>query len=321
MEYNLNLDLPPKLRWVKIGKEFSQYGAQLERQVLDKSKQMLGNAAPKINFVFRSYHRFLTKINRNKLQVYWDEIKGLAKGLNVKVDILLYLNYGYDYSTKCTAAITKLDNKLIHLRTLDWDFEFLKNLKCIINFIKDGKIIYKSFHIIGLIGIITAMNSHYSVSINYRHSGETKLVNTTKSIVQSILCNYPVTIYLRHVLDQAMGYNTTVKMLLENRLLSPVYYVICGTKTACSIYRDRQGGKIHDIDFLNMLVQTNHDIDRPILENQFNNSLLRYQTMSNGLQNIDDINGLQNVINSYPIYNSHTIYSVIMIPKTDTFIW
>lgn len=315
-ECYLNLDLPPKERWILIGKEFSIYGAELQKQVKIQAEQMLGSCAPKINYIFKKYYTVLNKLHLNPLITFWDELHGLASGLNVSIDTLIYLNYGYDFSTKCTTATTTIDQKLVHLRTLDWNFPFLKNLVCLIHFVRNGKIIYKSAHIIGLVGLVTAMNDHLSVSINYRHSNKSKLVNTCKSVWHSIKRHYPVTIYLRYVMDTVSSYDDTVNMLCNGSLLSPVYYVVCGIQSSSFIYRDRQDANIIQ-KCGDYTVQTNHDVHFGSKScNITGSSLLRYSIMHLQLSKAKSINDAKNILSIYPINNSATIYSTIMIPIT-----
>jgi len=108
-EYFLNLDIPPKSRWLHIGKDYSHHATELQTEVRKKAKEMLGDLAMGLNKTFILYYKMLTRLapTVNKLKDYWDEMSGLALGLGIGIDTLIFLNYGYDYSTKCTAALVR----------------------------------------------------------------------------------------------------------------------------------------------------------------------------------------------------------------------
>ena len=317
-EFCLDLDRVPEERWSDIAPHYKQYSKQLKYYIRAKKCDMLGNSAKFFGKSGQDAAEHLTKNPCNGLDEYWREMVGLSKALEIEVHYLAMFNYGCDLSTSGINAIVKNNNRLHHLRVMDWDFGFLKNLLCFVNFIKNDKIIFRSLHILGLVGVQTAITCKLSVSADFMPP-KTNFTSCCK-LKKALKYRYPASFHLRRSLEQNhYFYDDMVNELAyERSMYGNALFTVCSKDRGCFIKRTIDTGIV--IGWTgNPLVMTNYEIVSTSIGTNAERfrKLVEFLSDDKNCRN-DYIQFLLYVLNAYPIKFSDTLYSVIMIPKKNT---
>ncbi|KIH59981.1 hypothetical protein ANCDUO_09773 [Ancylostoma duodenale] len=175
--YNVNLDLPPKQRWTQISKAYSQQIKDLIAVLIDLITPIIPDALEWVDVLFGDLEQKLP-------QPYRDEIQSIADDTGIPVGQIVVYNIFYEIFTVCTSIIAQDPNgHIVHARNLDFGLflgwnpdthewaisSALRKMIVNVNWIKDGKILYKSNNFAGYIGIYNGMKQGaFSITANER---------------------------------------------------------------------------------------------------------------------------------------------------------
>jgi len=314
----VNLDLPANIRYEKIIPEYIEPIKELGKEFPNILKSELGLA----RFPIKFFAKFLSTIPDEFLS----ELEGIAKltaihGLTLNK--LILLNIGHDYLARCTAGVIELNKSIIHIRTMDWENPraILEKMTFTIDYIRDGKIIYKGVSWLGMVGLYTGMNENIAINLNYREK-DNNIFNSSilTSFIAGFFRGYSVTgMIIRQVLEKNSSYESSFLDLCLEPLISPCYLIISGKSRYHVITRGRDDYKLK-YNNQNFLIQSNHD--------QFANSDSRFHSEHKGLmqttfiretelehifQTIGNKFELVNRIhNNKIIWNKNTVYCALM---------
>ena len=263
---------------------------------------------------------------------YIEEIRGISnytKKYGLTFSKIFTLNIGYDILCHCTSSIVvDKENKIWHLRNMDWSGDVLRDLSINVNFIHNNEIKYTGTTFLCTVGLLTGMNYNkkdpFSVSLNYRKvgSGKIGLWNYLKGI-------NPIGFQIRDSLS--LSGKDAIDRFTLNMMISPCYLIVArknkgylltrGTNT-CSV------SYISKYDCQDSLAQTNIDFDvNKVDENWADgdilllNSIDRRECAKSSYQNFinyttdEFFQSLQ--IN--PVFNSDTVYSCVMCPALSNY--
>ncbi|KAE9551896.1 hypothetical protein FO519_004887 [Halicephalobus sp. NKZ332] len=173
----VDLDLPPQERFKNVVGPF----ADGMRDVIDTIKLMAtiipGDfLVPLLEQLMQYAHDELFPLE------YRLEIEGIAEATGISVADLAMMNIYYELSRFCTSIVAQdLNGQTFHARNLDfgqlfvWDVELetwhlseaLRKVTVNINFVKDGKVLFKGTTFAGHVGIITGMKpDKFTISMN-----------------------------------------------------------------------------------------------------------------------------------------------------------
>jgi len=176
--YTVDLDTPAIDRWTQVA---TAYSAEIH-DMIDVIKNLTGAFfhGKLINWVDTHMDGWDDKLP----QPYSDEIKGIAKAVNLPLGEMVLYNIFYEIFTVCTSIVAQDPNgKLYHARNLDfglfmgWDpvtHDWIltnKLRKMVINLVwmKDGKELYKTVNFAGFIGVYNGVKAHaFTVTANER---------------------------------------------------------------------------------------------------------------------------------------------------------
>lgn len=273
-------------------------------------------------------------------QPYQDEIKGIAEEVGLPVGELVLYNIFYEIFTVCTSIVAEDPaGKLYHARNLDfglfmgwnetnhgWEMtEKLHNMVINVNWMKNGKLLYKSNNFAGFVGIYNAVRPGlFTVTANERFNidgGYVGLIMWLFGIGESKWMSWAT----REAMEQANSYEQVVKRFSAEKLMSPVYFIVGGNKTGqgCIITRGRT--KTESIVTLDAkkengwyVLETNYDPDKPplYLDDRRTPGNKCMRTM--GRENVG-FPGLFNVLSSTTNLNKLTTYTVLMQVNTGKF--
>ncbi len=129
------------------------------------------------------------------------EIKALSKLSDVPAATILILQYMYELGTHrtkmCTAVLVNRQDYIFHGRNLDYDFaELLAGMTVELNFVKQGKTIFKATTQSGFLGVHTGIAfGKFALNLNERDKGS--LLGSFWSFLNG---HWRVTALIRHVL-------------------------------------------------------------------------------------------------------------------------
>lgn len=305
----INLDKDPSERWVPLMEEFKEKLMFAKPQLIKLVEDMLGTYI---------YPVIVTiKMLRLSGQIlYVDEIQSIADFLDVSFEYVLLLQLCYEASSCCTSAITKLNNKYIFYRTMDWPIEALNCLTVDLEFVKNNKVLFRATSWIGYIGIATVtVPEKYSISMNFRLTKTPTLSTILQNARNLIGMNWPVGYLIRDICEKNLDYDDMMVNLCTALLVSPCYLTICGCEeTPKIITRDTDKYTIHKSKFV---VQTNCDQCKtePNILYSIQRRDLVTKEINDRQNNFHSVDQLVNSVTKFPVVNEETIYYAIMIPK------
>lgn len=161
--YQVDLDLPPSLRYKSILNDHKDALVDLYNAILDKYG--IPNLLSSIVtwYAERFYHD----------QELLEEFRAVSESIGVNLGGVFLMNHLYEILALCTSIVTQNSTgHIIHGRNLDYPFkEYLGNLSIKVEYLKNGKVLFVADTIAGFSGIVTGYKSGYfGVSINERHS-------------------------------------------------------------------------------------------------------------------------------------------------------
>jgi acid ceramidase len=197
------------------------------------------------------------------------ELESVAKRLGVGAGILLIIQISYELFASCTSVVAQdEDGNPYHVRIMDWMITYLKEFTIEVDFQRNKKTVYKATTWAGYIGILTGMKPEkFSVSINFREVGESKLKNIWKSLIGG----WPVGYLVRMNLERADSYeyvyyllifSSAIKSFKTSQLIAPCYIIVCGVKKdeGCLITRNRDKSE-HFISLDSLKSKENPDLE------------------------------------------------------------
>lgn len=300
-------------------------------------KDQLGTS--KIRSILRA---MAAMFNYAKLVTYHDEMKEIAKAVNMELGDIMLLNFTYEGSAHCTSVVTTATTgHAIHGRTLDWDATFLKKLTCRIVMCRDGNPVYETSTWAGFVGVFTGVRRGvFSISVNYRDTGNSMIWN----LLQVVTGAWSIGMLIRHMMEDTSLVNAEhiTELLSTTRLIAPVYFTVAFLDSGVILTRDRnsliaadqltlstnpvgaewikypgKGKKWHLSHNNSMIVRpiSQANLDRSINDpmKDFTDSLNR-QTAAEKVGVLIMPHDLARALNSSPIRHATTIYETIMYP-------
>jgi len=313
--YVIDLDLPADQRW---------------NEVIDNHKEEL-KAAQFIlerDEIVGPLKMAKTVLGWFKSRVFYiDELRAIAKRGGLDLDGLVILQLVYEACAHCTSIVVNDSetNLPLHIRTMDWELELLRPLTIEVEFVKNSETVAIGTTWVGYLGILTGMhmrNQPYSVSVNFRVTGDSPMENLTNAITGS----WPIGFLLREVLTSPdSSFEKARANLTNSALIAPVYFTMAGSHrhAGCIITRNRKTEENPiDLDESNLtVIQTNCDHWSDDPEGDIMDSIARRERAREFLQDNDHINGdaMWNLMGNWPIKNGITVYGTIMIPSKGIF--
>jgi acid ceramidase len=335
----VDLDLPPELRYREI---YGPFGAGM-KEVIDTIK-MMGTIVtgdfliPLIEHLMQYAHDELFPSK------YAKEIDGIAESTGLSVADLAMMNIYYELSRFCTSIVAENTNgQVFHARNLDfgqlfvWDIEkkswhlteALKKITVNLNFVKDGKVIFKGTTFAGHLGIITGMKmDQFTLSMN------AKVKPDIGNVIKWLTGGYNGTdIHFamwaeREVMEKANTFQEAKEFLSDIVQLAGCYYILGGKNHNEGVIIVRNETDVLDYVEMNTesgkwyVLQTNYDPDQEPLFIDDRRTPGNKCMMTLGQSNVS-ASGIYEVLSSKTTLNKTTAHTVIMSIATglyETFI-
>ncbi len=311
--YQINLDIPASQRWLQLLADYKTQMLEIVPKFKHLVNQMFGtigySSAVGIIKIMRAFGQLL----------YVDEIQSIANFTGMTFEEVLLLQICYELNSCCTSVVTKSNSDYVFFRTMDWPFSWLNNITVDLEFIKNGKLLYKATSWVGYVGVATAtVPGKYSIAMNFRLTKDRNIANIVGNVWSLIGSKWPVGYLIRQVCENNKDYDTTIIDLCCSSIVSPCYLIVCGVSDKPKIItRDPSDYKITRGEYV---VQTNcdqlknePDILYSVERRNFVNSEIK--KVNNNWQSIEV---LQRSLLFNPVVNEETIYYAIMMPSNGT---
>lgn len=333
----VNLDLPPEDRWTEI--------VTLYKSSAPLIVNYFTHALPKD--VAEAMEKIMANLD-NLLGDFGRELRGVAKAYGIDLGIIVGLNFAYElrkwggghsnttgpvnasqmFSPKVCTSIVAEDatNQIFHGRNMDWNLPTdMRNLTIVADFQRNNRTVYKAATYVGFVGVFTGMApGRYSVSVNERDIGGDPIVNALNALLNGA---QSVTHVLRNLFEQAYNYQDAVTVLRTTRLTAPVYYTIAGTS------KDQGAVLTRNRDFNRddwklpspvsgaawYLLQTNYDHWLPDPVHDARRTYGDNHMNAIGQRLGASLDGIFDVLSTWPVMNNNTCQSVMMQPSTGYF--
>ncbi|KAL8206641.1 UNVERIFIED_CONTAM: hypothetical protein K2H54_016728 [Gekko kuhli] len=308
LQCNVSLDVAPEHRWDPVVSYFDP--AFLQAAIA----QIIESVVPR--WVHNVIRPIAEKIEFYVTQPYAGEIRGLCRALGINVGDGLLLNLAYESTAYCTSIIAQDSNGYIyHGRNLDYPFgDILRKITIDVDFLKNGKVLYKGTTFFGYIGLWTGQSPYkFTISGDERDSGKW----WENAVAAFLNHDVPVSWLARTVLSEADCFETATLMLSQTPIIASVYYIIGGAKPneGMIITRNRKGPlDIWPLDPLTggwYRVETNYDHWRPPPPSDDRRTPAMKALNATGQEHIN-LESLYDILSIHPIMNQDTVYTTIM---------
>lgn len=178
---------------------------------------------------------------------YGEELKAIAAQSKMPLGLLVVMQLIYECSAHCTSIVCRgHDGNPVHIRTMDWEMDFLRPMTIEVEFYRKGQPIAMATTWAGYVGVLTGMrmgDEGFSVSVNFRISGDSFWENLKTAVGGS----WPIGFLVRESSGETVttakhtDFITARQILRNSPVIAPVYFTLSGAKPneGCLITRDR----------------------------------------------------------------------------------
>jgi len=339
----INLDLPPKERWVQLAQ--STDGKAAVKAMISSCPTMAEIMGPEDTAGWVKHHNFP--------EDYMEELQGIVDALpdvpELSLDCLILLNALYDLqiglpaSHMCSGILAAMpDGTVVHGRNADFANPDLKLWTGLYDgtFIRDGKPLFKSVVNFPVVGVDTGMRfDGWSVEQNTRGVGISEKIDleAAKRGGKSAF------IQARKIMEEVPDFATAVNRFATERWQSSQYWIIAGSGAyegaVVTVDKTPEDGRtsIGNVDTLNpynrwFLAQTN--TDRWVETNPEGTANLfmgkagvgsdnRFDQAIRALSQTDrskvSAKWVKDLMTTPPMYNDGNIFYTTMVPATNDF--
>uniref|UniRef100_A0A0N4ZGA3 Acid ceramidase n=1 Tax=Parastrongyloides trichosuri TaxID=131310 RepID=A0A0N4ZGA3_PARTI len=327
--FNIDLDDPrgPYHRWDEVASIYKENIKGLLQVVEDLILPIFPTALGPVEALFADIGDALPN-------PYREEIRGISDVSGIPLGLIVLYNIFYEIFTVCTSVVAQdSTGHVLHARNLDfglflgWDHvthnwkasEHLRGMVININWIKDGKLLYKSNNFAGYIGIYNGLKPNaFSITANERFMAAGGYLGMLEYFMGEDPNGKWMSWLTRETLETATDYNSAYQMLSTIPMLSPVYYILGGVKPyeGCIIHRSLNQTDL--TTYMNAsdpngwyVLQTNYDQNTETMylddrRTPGNNCMRKL-----GQKNVN-FQGIFNVLSSRTNLNKLTTYTVLM---------
>uniref|UniRef100_A0A914ECW2 ceramidase n=1 Tax=Acrobeloides nanus TaxID=290746 RepID=A0A914ECW2_9BILA len=237
--FTIDLDQDPQTRWTEVGKAYGQK-MQVAISTVNTTLQAFGLGA-----LWDSLLELMDPGLAHLQEPYHSELIGLANVTGLPIQQLTLLNLFYEISKGCTSIVAEdPTGRIYHARNQDFGTFFiwkttdhqwgqtdaLRDLLVNLNFVKDGKLLFKGVTFAGHLGILTGLKPNtFTLSTNARFGSTIpEMISYFKN--GSLGRNFLMYID-RDVLINATSYDEAVAYIQSVPMYASAYYIVGGAKS------------------------------------------------------------------------------------------
>ena len=264
LKIRVDLDLPPRERWIEPGLEI----APLVQGLADSALQVAGEILPPFfrplldNKGASLIPNPLCRLISKEMS---EEAMGLSEVTGVPVSHLVLANCTYDFTQLCSAAVYHDPKKRpVMIRYMDWDLpRDVAKYTVQVDFVRSGAHAYSSLGFAGFLGVVTAFSSNWALAMNQAPSEHLRSSHPIKKA--SLLSATPTTYAMRQICDHATSYSSLKQGLKEVDSMTPFLALVCGSKSGQAARIERPSRDASSASVMQngeVLSLTNHYINK-----------------------------------------------------------
>ena len=279
--YDINLDLEPEERFIKVVTNFKP-------QLLQNLDNILGS----LPWYVRLFGRLLGSLSNINNEIK-REMHGIAKHLEVSYYDVALLNLFYETTTIdgmkfCLGAVMKTDDgEIYHGRNLDLpNSKLLSQLLYDASFYKGDKFLFTAQMLAGYQGIVSGVKFGM-FGISQATRSYTSLEDSLSVLYYILKGNKKPTFLIREILENLNSYEEAKNKLFNESVDAPIYYILSGLTTGSIIARDPEKVVyLTELENNKIIIQTNYDTNiedprekddpRRLVAEQFFKSIEKY---------------------------------------------
>lgn len=318
--YIFDLDLAAEKRWLLILEDFKDKIPKLKLEI-DKIFKNLG-----IGSVYQTTLYYLVRaFEMTGYMLYAEEIRSISNFSGIDFEKVVIMQLYYEMTSACTSIVTQVNNKSAFFRTMDWDFDLLRELTIELDVRRNGKTQFLATTWVGCVGLYTfTIPDKYSLAINYRRTNNIDIKSMLSNALRIMTMYWPTSYLLRYIAESNLSNGKLDSILKRSLLVSPTYIIVCyhDGVTKPAIY-------IRDYDKLvsrytnDYVIQTNCDHDK--FEPNILCSIQRRELVERIIRrHSNNFASIEEMFISFvkePIINEDTIYVTLIGYENDHLIY
>lgn len=309
--YILDLDLSPEKRWEIIFNDYKHKIPELKSQV-NKIFETFGLGYYSQTFLYY----FIKMFEYSGYMAYSKEIRFFSEFSGIDFEKVVIMQLYYEMTAACTSLVTKVNGEPVFFRTMDWDFELLKELTIELDVRKNNQTKFLATTWVGCVGLYTlTIPNKYSLAINYRRTKDINIKSVLYNAFRTMIMCWPSSYLLRFIAENDLNNNELHHILSKAYLISPTYITVCfhdkNLKPAIYTRNINNLDSLYTNDFV---IQTNcdHNKDEPNILCSLERRSLAEKIIKKNKNNFKSVEDVFKNFNVYPIINDETIYITLI---------
>jgi hypothetical protein len=244
--------------------------------------------------------------------LYIEDLKYFSEIFDIELHKIIAINIYYELSACCTTFCTKINDKNVMYRTLDWPLEFLR--KITYKMITQN---YTSITWFGCIGIFTGCNSKYGIAINYRSKNNITIFDIFQKIMNITRGFWSTSFLLRYIFEKDLSEEEAEHLLINSNLISSTYFTFCPVENQPKIIQrnHKPFGTVISEKKRKLFFQTNCDINEKDSMNLLWSEERIEFIKKNGKNKYKNYSKLIESLDQFPVVNEDTIYASVLSPS------
>ena len=331
----IDLDAAPSERWqASVHEVVTKYGFE-------------GSFGPLLDYIDSLNEKTWTlvelvasELEKHVPSEYAEEMRGVANtardmgyGKELPLSTIVGVNLLYEFSTFCTSIVcVDASNRIWHARNLDWSFDgdSMRNITIVANFHKGGVSVFKTITWVGYIGAMTGMR-HGAFSVTADERKPSDGIFSVGIALERMIFQHSrsVGFLMRDVLSTNATYGDALKTLAGAPLASSVYFILGGLTGNEGAVITRKEFSVDVWSIPNgpepwFVLETNydHNTNAPPQDDRRDLGISAMRKMGQAgisASNLMGVLGTPAANGSRGVFNSETVYSVIMNSGQDYF--
>ncbi|XP_062991413.1 acid ceramidase [Elgaria multicarinata webbii] len=326
-KYVINLDLPPKERWVEVVR-----AKKTELKIVIETMKALAKTFFHSGKFIPSLESKMLWLSSTLPYPFKEEIEGVASASDIQLGDIVLFNIFYEVFTVCTSIIAEgPSGQIYHARNLDfglflgWDVQNsswdttqkLKPLMVALDFQRNNKTVFKSSNFAGYVGMVSGVKPGlFTLTMNERFSLDGGYIGLLEWIIGR-RDGFWMGFLTRSVLENSTSYEDAKDKLSNTRLLAPAYFILAGNKSGegCVITRSRaallDSWNLNKAEGVWYVLETNYDRWKPplILDNRRTPAM---HCLNETKQENLSLPALYNILSTKPVLNKLTVSTTLM---------
>lgn len=212
--YIIDFDLPPEERWIEMIHDYKDKLGEAKNYLDSVETEDFGRLGPYLSSIVTKAAIYRTFSTEELIEI--NSMGEITSEYGITSKDLIKLNLGYDLLARCTSIVcTDKSDKNWHIRTMDWDLPYMREITINLTIKKNGKTLAQITSWPGFIGFLTGLrcmenkeNNEFpwSISLNYRKIKNNSDFAYSYNFYHILRKSYPVSLAIRNAIFNCENY-------------------------------------------------------------------------------------------------------------------